>query len=57
MKTKRIYSGCYQIGNYKIEKVNYDKEVQWNIFLNGEWVETLSSLKSCREYIFHKIED
>jgi len=51
IQVKRLYFGCYQIGNYRIEKVEYGSSTQWNIFHHGDWCETLSTLRACKEWI------
>ena len=53
MKTKRISSGLYQVGSFTIERVEYfeSNEVFWNILENGEWQETLETLRECKEWV------
>lgn len=58
MKTKRISSGLYRVGSFTIERVEYfeSNEVYWNITENGEWHETLSTLRECKEWINRRSE-
>jgi len=50
-QAKRIYPGCYVIGSYRVEKVVTDYGIEWNILKYGDWCETLSTLRACKEWI------
>ena len=61
MKATKIHSGWYRVGRFNIERSESEwlgrVEITWNIIdEDGEWCETLSTLRECKEWIKERSE-